>query len=264
MPEASHGDTKPALLCELARVLAASGALEEARQVARSITKAPWGDIAWKNIVTVQSERGETDAALETAEHIQSGYEKGEALKAVVAALVRANELTRALRVVDSIEKGVWQVEALLEIAKGQAQAGQRQEVAEIVARVRQEAESIQDEPRGGNLKAAAFGRLARAQGELGEETAALQWIEAEPSSLVKAWSLLGLAEGIAKQLPARTARVSASKRRATGCARLATAVRTRFCLATGPETVRDLQRQDPPVRHSAREPPRRSWASRR
>ena len=82
-------DTKPALLSELAGVLAASGASEEARQVARNITKAARGDIAWKHIVAVQSERGETDAALQTAEHIRASSQKAEALKPVVAALVR-------------------------------------------------------------------------------------------------------------------------------------------------------------------------------
>ncbi len=201
------GDNKPALLSELAGVLAASGELEDARQVARSITKAPWGDIAWKHIVAVQSERGETDAALQSAEQIKSGYEKGEALKTLVAALVRANELAKASRVIDSIEKGFWQVEALLEIAKGEARAGRPQAVTEVLARVRQEAEHIKDQPRVENLKAAAFGRLARAQGELGKEAAALAWIEAEPSSLIKSWSLLGLAEGLAKGLPLHTPR---------------------------------------------------------
>lgn len=206
------GDTKPALCCELARVLAASGALDDARQLASSITKSPWVDIAWKNIVTVQSERGESEAALKTADHIRSGYQKGEALKAVVAALVRANGLSQACRVADSIETGFWHVEALLEIARGYARAGQHQEVAAIVTRVRLEAERVKDEPRNGNLKPAAFGRIARAQGELDEEGAALLWIEAEPSNLVKAWSLLGLAEGMSKRLPARTAPASASK----------------------------------------------------
>ena len=85
----------------------------------RSITKAPWGDIAWKNIVAAQSERGEVEAALQTADQIRSGYEKGEALKAVVAALVRANDLAKVRRVADSIAKGFWQIEAMLEIARG-------------------------------------------------------------------------------------------------------------------------------------------------
>ena len=140
------GDTKPALLRACQGSCRVGPSWEEARQVARSITKAP-GDIAWKHIVTVQSERGETDAALQTAEQIHSGSEKGEALKAVVAALVRANDLTRASRLADSIEKGFWQVEALLEIAKGQARAGRRREVAEIMARVRQEAEPSRTSP---------------------------------------------------------------------------------------------------------------------
>ena len=100
----------------------------------------------------------------------------------------------------------------MIELAKGQGRAGRREEVAEILAAVRKEAESVKDEPHVGNLKAAAFGRLARAQGELGDEGSALSWIEAEPSSLVKAWSLFGLAEGISKRLPARTTPVSASK----------------------------------------------------
>ena len=94
----------------------------------------------------------------------------------------------------------------------GRRDAGQRQAVAEILARVRREAEGVKDEPRNGNLKPAAFGRLARAHGELGEQGAALLWIEAEPSNLVKTWSLLGLAEGIAMRLPRRTAPASPSK----------------------------------------------------
>ena len=213
-------------------------------------SRSPWGDIAWKQIVTVQSERGESDAALQTAEQIHSGSEKGEALKAVVAALVRADDFTRASRLADSIEKGFWQVEAWLEIAKGQARAGRRREVAEIMARVRQEAERVKDEPRAKNLKAAAFGRLARRK--VSSASKPPRWTGSKRS--LRASSRPGRSlvwrKGSPKSSPRGRPLVRFERQRTEqGCCsghRSSSRHQARF--TTGPETVQDLQGQDRPL----------------
>jgi RNA polymerase sigma factor (sigma-70 family) len=197
-------DYKPGALARIARVLAESGAIEEARKVASGITKAPWGDIAWKNIAAAQAERGETEAALQTAEHIQNRVDKGQAIKDIVAARARANDLDTARALIARIEASSARTDAQLEIARVQYRSGQRQDALTIFEAVLREAEHLEDNPRFGNVKPAALGRLARAQAELGEEKAALIWIDQQPAPIVKAWSLMGLANGMAERLPAR------------------------------------------------------------
>ena len=78
----------------------------------------------------------------------------------------------------------------------------------------------------------------------------------------MKAWSLLGLAEGIAKQLPAQTSPPSAISIPATkdedGRA-AAAAIGSEACLTSAPKTVRVFQRQDHSLRHAQRGSPRYS-----
>jgi RNA polymerase sigma factor (sigma-70 family) len=196
-------DHRPSALAEIARVLAESGAIDEARKVASGITKAPWGDIAWRNIVAAQAQRGETEAALQTAEHIQSRVDKAEAIKDIVAARARANDLATARALVARIEASSARTDAQLAIARAQYRSGRRQDAVTIFEAVRREAEHLEDNPRFGNVKPAALGRLAKVQAELGEEQAAQTWIDQQPAPIVKAWSLLGLANGMAERLPA-------------------------------------------------------------
>ncbi|MDR3622712.1 MAG: hypothetical protein P4L85_25390 [Paludisphaera borealis] len=196
-------DSRASALAAIAGVLAGSGATEEARKVAAEIAKAPWDDIARRNIAAAQAGRGEIEAALQTAENIHGAYEKGEALNDVVIAQVAANDHDAARTLASRIEPGRWRVDALLAIAKGQYRSGRRKEALEIFQAARREADLLVDGPRVGNAKPAALGHLASAQAEVGEEKAALAWIDDLASPLAKAWSLGGLAEGLAGRLPA-------------------------------------------------------------
>jgi RNA polymerase sigma factor (sigma-70 family) len=191
------------VLAEVAGILAESGATPDAQQVARSIHDPTWRDIAWQNIAEAQARLGATRESWETTRQIQDGSHKGSALKEIVATLVRANEGSRAVEVADTISDEFWRGRALLEIAKGQARAGNRLAALKTFEQVLDGARNLKDNARAGSLQQGALAGLAKAQAEVGEEAAALAWIDQQTSPQIQAWSLLLLAQGIAERQPA-------------------------------------------------------------
>ena len=191
------------VLAEVAGILAESGALPDAQEVARGIHDSTWRDIAWQNIAEAQARRGATRAALETTRQIQDGYYKGSALKEIVAALVRAHDGSRAVEVAGTISDESWRCRALVEIAKGQARAGQRLAALKTFERVLDGARDIKDNARAGSRQQGTLAGLAKAQAEVGEEATGLAWIDRQASPQIQAWCLLLLAQGIAERQPA-------------------------------------------------------------
>jgi RNA polymerase sigma factor (sigma-70 family) len=181
-------------LAEVAGILAESKAIEDAQQVAQSINDATWRDIAWKNIGEAQANHGEITEALKTTHHIQNEIDKGESLKNVVVARVRANDFPKAIELAETIREGQWRIQARLEIAKGQARAGQRSAAKRTFTDALSEVGRLKDNPRYGHVQQGALASLAKAQAEVGEEDAALAWIDKQASPQIKAWCLLLLA----------------------------------------------------------------------
>jgi hypothetical protein len=208
--QASRAKGKPGaaavVLARIVEVLADAGLDDDARKVADEITYEPWHDIAWKSIAAAQAGRGEIAEALRTTDrmcNVHAVYKKGEALAAVVAAQAAANDFNAARALAGKIEPGLSRIDALLAIARGRHRSGRLKEAAETFEDARREADSLRDEPGAGNARSAVLYRLARAQAEVGEERAALAWIDATTEPSVKAWALWGLAKGLAQRLPA-------------------------------------------------------------
>ena len=166
-------DFKPNTLAQIAGILAESKALGEAQQMASSITKPPWQDIAWKNIAEVQADRGETDAALESTRRIQKPDQKSECLKNIVAAVAQRGEFAKATSLAGTIPERLWRSVALLEVAKAQARAGQRAAATKVFEQILAETRELKESSDLGSARQAILFRLAAAQAELGEEAEA-------------------------------------------------------------------------------------------
>jgi hypothetical protein len=188
------------VLFQIARTQAEAGALDQARQTARAITRGSWQDFAWRAIAVAEAKSGQAAAALTTIDHLHDGYDKDEALKEVTASFVRAKDLDKAAEVMKRIKDQPTRLNALLEIGKGRARAGQRREADVTFQQVFREAEQLKDSPHVGNVKPAMLSHLAEAQADVGEERDAQAWIDRSSSPQVKAWALIGLAEAIVRR----------------------------------------------------------------
>jgi RNA polymerase sigma factor (sigma-70 family) len=196
-------DSKPYALAQIAGILAEAKAVDEAQQVAGSITKPPWQDIAWKNIAKAQADRGETDAALETTRRIQKADQKSESLKNIVAAVAQQGDFPKATSLAGTVPERLWRSVAFLEIAKGQARAGQRADADKVFAQILAETRELKDSSDLGGIQRASLFKLAAAQAEVGEESKALAWIDRLDSPHKQAWVLVSLAKAIAERHPA-------------------------------------------------------------
>ncbi len=203
-PDGQPSDGQPSSRAELAGVLARAGATDEATALARTITKAPWRDIAWVHIVRAQSERHQPEAALATVESIRTSSQKGEALLAIIQDRLKQADLAQARSLVERIEAPYERIHAQIVLAQAQYRRGARTEASTAFAAIRQSIGQIPDlRPGSGNLQASAASLLARAQGEVGDEATAQAWIDQPGPPLVRAWALLGLAQGMATRVPA-------------------------------------------------------------
>jgi tetratricopeptide (TPR) repeat protein len=193
-------DHQPSALAAIAGVQAEAGDIEEARKTAQAIHKAPWLDVAWTNVAIAQVRGGNRREALRTTERISDSDRKGEAVKGIVVGHILAKDLPMAEQLCAQIKSSWWRGHALLEIAKAQARAGQRQAAADTFRQLLREAEHAEDTRQYGNVKPGLMSNLARAQASVGEDQAARAWIGKQSSDLVKAWALLGLAQGVIDQ----------------------------------------------------------------
>src|SRR5262249_33959834 len=85
-------------LTALAEAPAAVGNPEDALKTVKDIADPQWRDGALWRIGTAQAARGDVKAARHTAEAIEDGHSKGEVLKEVVGALIRARDLPGAAK----------------------------------------------------------------------------------------------------------------------------------------------------------------------
>jgi hypothetical protein len=84
---------------------------------------------------------------------------------------------------------------AQLEIAKAQAHAGQHGDAVKTFTAVLREADRLDDE-----VKRGLLWFLGQTAALIGEEKAALAWIDHQPTVLIRAWGFVGLANGIAER----------------------------------------------------------------
>jgi tetratricopeptide (TPR) repeat protein len=198
-----EGDYGHVTFGRVAEAQAEMGDAKEARRTIDAITKAPWKDIALRNVVAALAGAGDVKGALETAEAIEGEYWKGDALKEVVAGQFRAGDLKGAQQTAGAIKNVFGRVAALAEIAKGQAKAGDRAAAAKTFQKVfdeaGNEAENVRDEEPGlGGLRHGALCRIVGAQAEAGQEKEAYAWAIKQTPPLLKAKALLEIARGMA------------------------------------------------------------------
>ncbi|WP_246196657.1 sigma-70 family RNA polymerase sigma factor [Aquisphaera giovannonii] len=202
IPVDGSGDGGPSVRAELAGVLASSGSVADAKELASGIARAPWGDIARKNIAAAQAGRDETDEALETAGRIGDASWKGEALLSVVAAVARKGELARARSIADTIPDELCRLRALVDVARAHAQARRTREADDLFQLVRRQITVVRGDRRSVGTATAATASLASALAESGESDVALRWIRDEKAPLVRAWGLFGVWEGLMGRTP--------------------------------------------------------------
>jgi tetratricopeptide (TPR) repeat protein len=194
---ADSSDHKPLMMGELARVLAVFGDFEAANEIASAVPKAPWKDLAWRNIARVQAQDGDVHGAVLTSESIQDKFWRGNSLSLIAFDLIKRNKLDEALKVADINSSEYYRLVSYTRLAKAYARAGKADVSKSLIDTVLTEAVGVADSgPSTGNLKGSLMGRLAWAQTEMGDADAAMAWIPNQPTAKIRFWSYLGIAEG--------------------------------------------------------------------
>ena len=158
-------------LWQIAGILAEAKAVDEgAQQVAGSITKPPWQDIAWKNIAKAEADRGETDAALETTAHSERRSE--ERISQEHCGRRRASARFSQSHVACWYGPGATlEKRGISGDCQGQARAGQRAAADKVFEQILAETRELKDSSDLGGVQRASLFKLAAAQAEVGEES---------------------------------------------------------------------------------------------
>ncbi|WZO98651.1 sigma-70 family RNA polymerase sigma factor [Isosphaeraceae bacterium EP7] len=165
-------------------------------------------DQAWVDLASAQAFRGDPKLAIATLERVKNDDLKKWSVEPVVKALIKTGDFEHARRVADAASDPSVRIRARVDLAKGLAMEGHQREADELFTRIRGEASVVAQTSEYWNPTRDAFGYLAKAQAEIGEQATALAWIERETIPTTKAWALLGLAGGLADRLPPQTRRV--------------------------------------------------------
>jgi RNA polymerase sigma factor (sigma-70 family) len=158
-------------------------------------------------LAELHARAGDFKAARKAARAIadERVWQKGYAFRLIARAQAEAKDAKGALETADAIEHAFHKAAAYAEVARAQARAGDRAGSARTFAKALGAAEEVPETPDRGDLDRAStrpslLRALATAQAEVGEEKAAGEWIARQSSPCLRAWSLIGLAEGAAKR----------------------------------------------------------------
>src|SRR5262249_43919742 len=152
---------------------------------------------------TAQASAGDFKEALKTADAIVGEYQRGEAVKDVVVAQLRSGDLKGGQATAGAVPSVYWRVVNLTEIAKTQANKGDRTAAAKTFRQAFEEAgddaEKVRDnEPGIGGLREGCLSQIAEAQAAAGEDKAALAWAAKQASAQLKTKALISVAKGLA------------------------------------------------------------------
>lgn len=187
----------PYAYAEITRAQAEVGDLKAARQTAMAITSEPWKSHA---SIALQIKSGNFQGAWKTAQTIGQDSQRGEVEKDLALAQCRLHGPTEGLRAADAIKSVYWRVLTLGEIAKVQADFGDREAADVTLKKAFEEAHDVGDnEPGVSGFRRAAFCGIVQAQAEVGAEEDALKWARKQNARL-KAQALLSVARGIRSQ----------------------------------------------------------------
>jgi tetratricopeptide (TPR) repeat protein len=196
------GDAMPWAHHYVAEAQAELGDVKDARQTADAIAHERLKKMALGKIVAVQSKTGDIKGALQTAESLQDEQQKRDVLAySILPAQLRSGDVKAGQQTAEVLKGDYRHVLALGEIAKAQAQAGDRAAAADTFKKAFEMVGQLADaEPTLGGLSArnAALCRIVGQQAEAGEEGAAFDWALKQSSPLVRASALLHIARGMA------------------------------------------------------------------
>ena len=111
-----------------------------------------------------------------------------------MSALARAEDWDRAREAAGFVKSDARCLLALLEIAKAQAHAGQQGSAVKKISAVLREADRLDEE-----VKRGLLWFLGQTAALVGEEKAALIWVDQQPTVLIRARGIVGLANGMAE-----------------------------------------------------------------
>ncbi|HEY7156402.1 MAG TPA: sigma-70 family RNA polymerase sigma factor [Gemmataceae bacterium] len=185
----------------VAQIQTEMGEIEKALKTANAIKDATRKSFALRDIAVVRAKAGDLKGARKIADTISEEHHKGEALQEIVTVHLSAGDPKAATEIAESIESVACRIESLLEIAKFRARKEGRAAADKIFQKVFQEAKNVRDEePQMGNLRNAVLSHIVQAQAETGAEKEALAWAVKQDSALLKTQALLGIAKGLAQR----------------------------------------------------------------
>ena len=204
----------------LAKAEAEAGDLKTALLTAQSIpdislktvdgeeTSFPFRD---KTLVELAAQARDFKAARKAADAIDGmyhqGYQKGYCLRVIARSQAEAKVVKGALKTADVIEHDFHKAAAYAEIAQAQARARDRDGAVETFDKTLRLAEAVPDTVIFDRGRPWALRKLAALQAEVGQEKASRQWIARQTEPHLRAWALVGLAEGLAARQAAKKAK---------------------------------------------------------
>jgi tetratricopeptide (TPR) repeat protein len=160
-------------------------------------------------LAMLQAQSGDFKTAKKAADAIdvshEGGYTKAYANRLIARAQAEAKDAKGALETAEAIEHAFNKALAYTEIAQAQARVGDRDGAAKTFEKALGFAEAASEVPAKSDLdryslRPRLLHTLASAQAEAGEEKTASEWIAKLSTPHLKAWALVGLAEGIASR----------------------------------------------------------------
>jgi RNA polymerase sigma factor (sigma-70 family) len=192
---AQDGDARQ--LLRLAMAEAVAGHVKDARKTVEQIkSKEVRQDALWA-MVMVLAAHGKVDAARDVAKSIEDDYHRGDVLKHVVVALIRANDLPGAAKEAAAIGHDV-RCNALLEVAKAYARNGQKEAGQRVLDEALKLAERLEGPPNyAQGIRETALANVAGAQAACGDVEAALNLAKKHADPFVRAISQLRIADAL-------------------------------------------------------------------
>ena len=153
-------------------------------------------DFFLKTQALVSIEDGGFTKALEISKAMIDLEIKSDLLKTIVLAKAGQGDLARALADAESLLDGHDRAKALAELALMQTENGDSLGAAKTLQRAQEFAAIARQKDPRGDLQKTAHSEVAAAFVIIGQKDQAMDWAAAEGETVVRAWIVLGVAEG--------------------------------------------------------------------